>query len=169
MRKKPELSSPTAKHSMTNRRSWALPKREAATNSKSGAPGDISLLRAYGNEAVQRLFPRGVIQAKLQIGQPRDRYEQEADRVADKVMRMPEPAVQRQEEEEELQEKPLAKQSTERVQRQEEEEELQEKPLTKHGTERVQRSYPSNLAPFPGYDEIHQQLHQKLTLYKQNP
>jgi hypothetical protein len=30
------------------------------------------------------------IQPKLTIGQPNDRYEQEADRVADQVMRMPE-------------------------------------------------------------------------------
>ena len=33
----------------------------------------------------------GMIQAKLKIGQPNDMYEQEADRVADMVMRMPEP------------------------------------------------------------------------------
>ena len=31
------------------------------------------------------------VQAKLKIGQPNDKYEQEADRVADQVMRMPEP------------------------------------------------------------------------------
>ncbi len=36
----------------------------------------------------------GVIQAKLKIGQPNDIYEQEADRIADQVMRMPEPTVQ---------------------------------------------------------------------------
>ena len=35
----------------------------------------------------------GVIQAKLMIGQPNDVYEQEADRIADQVMRMPEPAI----------------------------------------------------------------------------
>jgi len=32
-----------------------------------------------------------VVQAKLKIGEPNDKYEQEADRVADMVMRMPEP------------------------------------------------------------------------------
>ncbi len=44
-----------------------------------------------------------VVQPKLRIGQPNDKYEQEADRVADQVMRMPEPTLQRQplEEEEE--------------------------------------------------------------------
>lgn len=35
------------------------------------------------------------VQAKLAISQPGDPYEQEADRVADQVMRMPEPTVQR--------------------------------------------------------------------------
>ena len=35
------------------------------------------------------------------VGQPGDVYEQEADRVAGEVMRMPEPEVQRQVEEEE--------------------------------------------------------------------
>jgi hypothetical protein len=43
-----------------------------------------------------------LIQAKLTpgepltIGRPGDKYEQEADRVADQVMRMPEPGIQRQ-------------------------------------------------------------------------
>lgn len=36
-----------------------------------------------------------LIQAKLAIGAPNDRYEQEADRMAEAVMRMPEPSVQR--------------------------------------------------------------------------
>ena len=51
------------------------------------------------------------VQAKLKIEQPGDKYEQEADRVAEQVMRMPEPRVQRQvapgleEEEETLQAK----------------------------------------------------------------
>lgn len=38
----------------------------------------------------------GTIQTKLTINQPGDRYEQEADRVADQVMRMPEPSFQHQ-------------------------------------------------------------------------
>lgn len=36
-----------------------------------------------------------LIQPKLTVSQPGDPYEQEADRVADQVMRMPEPALQR--------------------------------------------------------------------------
>jgi len=45
------------------------------------------------------------LQAKLRIDQPGDIYEQEADRMAERVMHMPEPQVQRQAEEEE--EEPL--------------------------------------------------------------
>ncbi len=36
-----------------------------------------------------------VIQPKLIVGQPDDKYEQEADRVADQVMQMPDPVVQK--------------------------------------------------------------------------
>lgn len=51
----------------------------------------LQLQRTIGNQAVQRLFKSGILQAKLKIGQPNDIYEQEADRVADQVMQMPEP------------------------------------------------------------------------------
>ena len=37
-----------------------------------------------------------LIQPKMVVGRPDDKYEQEADRVADQVMRMPEPCIQRQ-------------------------------------------------------------------------
>ncbi len=47
------------------------------------------LQQSIGNQALQRLLRSGGIQAKLSIGQPNDKYEQEADRVADQVMRMP--------------------------------------------------------------------------------
>ena len=59
----------------------------------------LALQRTHGNQYVQRVVAG--IQAKLQIGQPGDIYEQEADRVADEVMRMPEPQVQRLAKEEE--------------------------------------------------------------------
>ncbi len=39
------------------------------------------------------------LQAKLRMGQPGDSYEQEADRVADRVTRMPDPVLQQQHEE----------------------------------------------------------------------
>ena len=41
-----------------------------------------------GNQAVQRLLRAHVLQAKLTINQPGDEYDQEADRIADQVMRM---------------------------------------------------------------------------------
>ena len=52
----------------------------------------LALQRTHGNRYVQRVVTG--IQAKLKVGQPGDIYEQEADRVADEVMRMPEPGVQ---------------------------------------------------------------------------
>lgn len=53
----------------------------------------VILQRTIGNQAVQGLFASGRIQAKLKIGQPNDKYEQQADRVAEQVMNMPEPKV----------------------------------------------------------------------------
>jgi hypothetical protein len=73
------------------------------------------------------------VQAKLTVSQPDDPYEQEADRVAEQVMSMPEPKVQRAcptcEEDEPLQTKPLAEQITPRIQRQDEAEEEEEEPV----------------------------------------
>ena len=56
----------------------------------------FQLQQKYGNQAVQRLLQSRQIQAKLTVGVPNDKYEQEADRVADHVMRMPDPKVQRE-------------------------------------------------------------------------
>lgn len=58
----------------------------------------MNLHRTFGNQAVGRLSRQsgiksresGAMQAKLTINRPDDIYEQEADRVADQVMRMPE-------------------------------------------------------------------------------
>jgi Domain of unknown function (DUF4157) len=55
------------------------------------------------------------IQAKLKISEPGDKYEQEADRVADEVMRMPEPSVQRQVEPEEEEEEMVQRKMGDRV------------------------------------------------------
>jgi hypothetical protein len=43
-----------------------------------------------------RLAARGTppFQAKLTINQPGDKYEQEADRIAERIMRLPEPSLQ---------------------------------------------------------------------------
>ena len=50
----------------------------------------VKMQQNLGNQAVRRF-----IQAKLEIGAPDDKYEQEADRVANQVMRMPEHDIQR--------------------------------------------------------------------------
>jgi hypothetical protein len=86
----------------------------------------LNLQRTHGNRFVGQLLNGGgiqrkcacgggcprckeslLLQTKLKINQPGDRYEQEADRVADRVMRMPEPSVQRQMEPEEDEEEEM--------------------------------------------------------------
>jgi phage-related minor tail protein len=114
------------------RRNGCTPSVESIATELSVMPSSdrasalLALQQTHGNRYVQRVVTG--IQAKLKVGQPGDKYEQEADRVAEQVMRMPEPQVQRQvepeeeEEEEFLQTKPLAEQITTLVQRQVEEE-----------------------------------------------
>lgn len=48
----------------------------------------LYLQQTAGNQAVQ-----GMLQAKLKAGRTGDAFEQEADKVADQVMRMPEPEI----------------------------------------------------------------------------
>jgi hypothetical protein len=124
-------------------------KTELSQHINSPIDHILYLQRTVGNQAVQRMMKSGVLQTKLNIGQPGDKYEQEADRVAEQVMRMPEPHGQRQpkeeEEEESIQSKPLAAQITPLVQRQAEEEEkeeeepIQTKALSEQITPLVQR------------------------------
>ena len=64
------------------------------------APALLALQQTHGNRYVQRVVAG--IQAKLVVGQTGDKYEQEADRVAEQVLRMPERQVRRLREEEEL-------------------------------------------------------------------
>jgi len=82
---------------------------------------------------IRRILRSTGAQAKPTIGQPNDQYEQEADRVADQVMAMPDSRLQRQpeaeEEEETVQAKPLANQITPLLQRQEESPEDEEEPV----------------------------------------
>ncbi|PXF58917.1 MAG: hypothetical protein C4B59_12570 [Candidatus Methanogaster sp.] len=105
---------------------------EAKAASKSSfAPVRTGLLAGYRGKQLVSQPP--LVQTKLTVGQPNDRYEQEADRVADAVMRMPELGVQRQvepeEEEEALRTKPLAAQITPLIQRQVESEDEEEEEL----------------------------------------
>lgn len=50
---------------------------------------------SFANSAVGRLVGALRVQARLRVSAPGDVYEEEADRVADQVLRMPEPIVQR--------------------------------------------------------------------------
>jgi hypothetical protein len=55
----------------------------------------MQLQQTHGNRYVQRLIKPMAIQAKLAVSAPDDIYEQEADRVAEQVMHMPESIVQK--------------------------------------------------------------------------
>ena len=127
-----EINSIFAKRSEANKNNSDLQTRRINRSGSKDSSVDriLYLQRTIGNQAVSRLIRSKALQAKLRIGQPGDVYEQEADRVADAVMRMPEPEMQRQvdeeEEEEILQTKPLVDQITPLVQRQVEEEEEEE-------------------------------------------
>ena len=65
--------------------------RNHSVQRQSAAPCNriTQLQRSVGNQATQRVINSHYIQAKLQVSSPDDQYEQEADRVADRVMRMP--------------------------------------------------------------------------------
>ena len=128
--------TPEVKQSNSNSR---IQKTARPRSMGTSADSILFLQRTVGNRAVSRLIRSGGLQAKFRIGQPGDVYEQEADRVADEVMRMPEPGLQRQvgpkEEEETLQIKPLVDQITPVVQRQVEEEEEEEEMLQAKSSE----------------------------------
>ncbi len=94
-------------------------KKRKRRDEATGLHPLLHLQQTIGNQAVGRL-----IQAKLKVSQPGDKDEQEADRVADKVMRMPTSQVQRQPKEDE--EEKLSRQPQE-----EEKKEVQRIPLKK--------------------------------------
>ncbi len=128
---------------------------------KSSSKSDITRSPAWMKPppilAKQHLtsFPGGnpFIQPKLKIGQPNDKYEQEADRVADRVMSMPEtkqssgkggsgsPLIQRQ-----TDECPECNEKEEEVQRQVESEE-EEPEKEEEEEEPVQAKHVSNRSP----------------------
>lgn len=111
----------------------------------------VQMQHLTGNQAVMQMLRARSVQAKLTVGQPDDIYEQEADRVADQVMRMPDPSIGHQvpEEEEQLQTRPLPGMNTPLIQRQtpEEEEELQASPLAAAITPLIQRQSPEEEEP----------------------
>jgi hypothetical protein len=115
-------------------------KLASASKNRSKTPSDLQkqpldslqlLQRSVGNQYLQALSQtvgqpdelfrqqkderRMLLQPKLVVGAANDIYEQEADRVAEQVMRMPEPKIQRvcPECEEELQRQPMAEEEEE--------------------------------------------------------
>lgn len=132
----PKIAEPVRKSGKVAQKSEIL-RRQASSQSKeaSARHAVMTLHQTLGNRAVRRLFESGRIQGKLTLGRPDDRFEREADREADAVMRMPEPPLQRQnedEEEEELaQPKLLDAPITPVAQRQAEPEEEEEEPQAK--------------------------------------
>jgi hypothetical protein len=118
---KHEAAKPVAPRSVELTQSNNLESLQHAVAAPGRAlPADIlALQHAMGNRAATRF-----IQTKLTVGPASDQYEQEADRVAEHVMNMlaptqSQPAVQRTEEDEkDVQMKPLAASITPLVQRQ---------------------------------------------------
>src|SRR5437763_8441645 len=74
------------------------PSTASFSAGRQTTPPEIMRLQAmHGNQGMQRLLRGGILQRKLTINQPGDVFEQEADRVAEAVMRMTGPAATRQE------------------------------------------------------------------------
>ena len=68
-------------------------RQAQSVRSPSAVHPFLELQRSIGNQAVQRLINSPYIQTKLQVSTPGDPFEREADHVADTVMRMPDPIV----------------------------------------------------------------------------
>lgn len=123
---------------------WKPAVKRKAINGKAPAkavPHTFNPKSGQQRNSIQNILRSTGAQAKLTIGQPNDKYEQEADRVADQVMRMSDADVaqrvstgtvqpmriQRIETSKEEEEKVQAKSLNDKIQRQEEEAELQAK------------------------------------------
>jgi len=94
------------------------------------------LHKTVGNQAVSNW-----IQTKLKIGQPNDKYEQEADRIAEKIMTMPSSTCVSCEEKERVQPK-LIDEISPIIQRQETEEEEEEIIQPKRVTDEGEKEIP---------------------------
>jgi hypothetical protein len=132
-------SSGSAQHTTARKQHPALVIQRAQSNPSSLTPADVlTLQRSVGNQATVRLLSP-VLQTKLKLGPAGDKYEQEADRVAEQVTRQsdqPGADVQRSAiEEEEIQTKPLSESISQLQRAPLEEEELQMKreSVQRHG------------------------------------
>lgn len=143
----PTAAPPTQKP-FSWQRPFPVPAQDTATTSPQPMPdlqARLEILRRANpdwSKVKASSTPAKAVQAKLTVGAPNDVYEQEADRVADQVMSMPESALVQREmgpEEEEVQTKPLAATIMPLVQREPmpEEEEVQTKALAQSPNQRI--------------------------------
>jgi hypothetical protein len=86
------MSTRTHAEPKSTSKSTCTPTWGSVLQRKSVFAAKLSLTGDHGNQLASQ---PPLLQAKLTINQPGDKYEQEADRVADMVMRMPEPRIQR--------------------------------------------------------------------------
>ncbi len=77
----------------TNTHATMKHESEGALSTSARNCPSLNLQQTIGNQAVQRLLKSCVIQARLDVGQPDDICEKEAERIADQVTRMHEYAV----------------------------------------------------------------------------
>lgn len=78
-----------AKKSLSTKENLGHHKQKTDFRSQSSHVDRIlHLQRTISNQDVQKLIRSGALQTKLMVGQPEDKYEQEADRVAEAVIRM---------------------------------------------------------------------------------
>jgi hypothetical protein len=86
-----ELAKPSSRKTTAKKGDFAPKAKKPDLSSTKNSPVDqvLNFQRVVGNHTVQDLFKAGVLQPKLKIGEPGDKYELEADTMADQVMRMP--------------------------------------------------------------------------------
>ena len=85
----PKMKSAAIEGGTRTERSHRRPSLPHITASEPSLTAPRGFRQAAGNFAVQRLLRTHRIQAKLTVNPPGDAYEQEADRVAEQVMRVP--------------------------------------------------------------------------------
>ena len=103
------------RQTIANTQTTSTNERQRQLAQSSSGLSLLGVQRSIGNRAVQRLINSPYIQAKLQVSAPEDPSEQEADRVAENVMRMSEPTVSRQAQPLSSQITPLAQRDTDQI------------------------------------------------------
>ncbi|MCP4131348.1 MAG: DUF4157 domain-containing protein [bacterium] len=77
-------------------------QRKTTYQADPGSDFILKMQKTVGNQEVQRMIKDRVLQAKLTVGSPNDKYEQEADRVAEQVVNMTDAQVQTKQDDESI-------------------------------------------------------------------